>query len=137
MTNMNFKLPFTTKKPTKSVTITAIKQKDHKDWLKKQPKPVQAQAKSYGFAPTEKKALVVQSDKGAVNAIYISIDDAIGLYDVPAALNAIKAQLAPDTLNKTIFECSTAKLKAGDIENALLGWALAGYQFDRYKAKSN
>lgn len=135
MTDLNFKLPFTTKKPT--VKITLVKDKDYDDWLKKQSKAVQKQADSHGFKPAGKRALLVYSDKGTLAAIYAGVKDDVGIYDVPTALSEIKAQLSQEFIDGQVFEISTGGLKASDIENACVGWALAGYQFNRYKAKQN
>lgn len=137
MTDTKFKLPFATKKPSKTITITPIKAKDYKDWLKGQDKALQTHAKSYGFKPQGKKALVVRNDKGALKSVYVGVEDDVSLFDVPAALAEIKAQIAQDTLDKTTFSLSTTKLKKADIDAALIGWAMAGYSFDRYKEKSS
>lgn len=136
MTNLKFKFPFTATKPKKSVTITLIKEKDYRAWFAKQDKPLKEQIKNYGFEPSGKKALVVCNDKGAVKAIYAGVSDIVGIYDVPAALNEIKAQLSQGFIDKNVFDLSTTKLSKDDINNALIGWAIAGYQFNRYKAKS-
>ncbi|MCB1531426.1 MAG: leucyl aminopeptidase family protein [Alphaproteobacteria bacterium] len=139
MSNFKFTLPFTTTKPTaaKAVAITPIKKKDFDGWLKKQDKALQTLAENSGFKPGGKSALIVRNDKGGMSSIYILVGDTLGIYDVPGALCEIKGQLSQEFIDKHVFTLSTSKLSKNDIENALIGWAMAGYQFDRYKASTS
>ncbi len=135
MNDLKFTLPFTTKKAPKGLSIFLVKEKDYKGWLSKQAADVKALANSQGFKPGGKLALITRNAKGQPSKVFALVQDSIGIYDMPAALDQIKAQLSQDFIDKTVFELSTAKLKEEEITQALTGWALGGYQFNRYKAK--
>ncbi len=92
-------------------------------WLRAQPARVQAWVKSTGFTGKPGTVCLLPGEAGALERVAAGIDETAG----PWAYAAL-----PDRLPPGRYAIEGA-LENGGAERAALGWALAGYRFDRYK----
>lgn len=92
-------------------------------WLKQQDKHTQAWVKTHGFAAEPMTSLLLPSKFGDLQAVLAGVDGAPNIWSLahlPAILPTGSYRI-------------DAKWKAQQIEQAALGFALAQYQFARYK----
>ncbi len=96
---------------------------DFEAWLRAQPARLQAWVESTGFEGKPGTTCLLPGDAGALARVAAGIDREAGLW----AYAALPGQLPPGRY------AIQGKLDKGEAERAALGWALAGYRFERYK----
>ncbi len=120
---------FATRANAKTVPITAIARKDYKRWLGGQSKPTQAWLKATEFSPEAGHVALVPNRDGGLARVLLG--------------------LGSELSNTMIWVCSVLpgklpqgryafedELDPGSAEAAALGWALATYQFSRYRKQA-
>lgn len=126
-------VPFLTKERKTHLTVQLIIKSQHDDWLKKQSKEIQAQAKAAGFGPSGKRILIVSGKK---TEIFAHVSDDIQYYDVAAIADDINKAFSGEFLKSASFTLKGSKLKGAALERAHIGWGWGCYKFDSYKSKS-
>lgn len=106
-----------------SIPITPLPISGLKLWLKSAPKHAQAWIASLNVAPRPDTALIVPDDKGGVHSVIAFTPDTPTIWSL--------AHL-PTAIPSGIYHID-AKWNKEQITNAALGFALAQYQFDKYK----
>lgn len=123
---------FISKAKKTHIPITLVSQNGFDGWLKKQSDGLQAQAKEQDFNPKGAQICVMRDSKGSVSKIYAGLSDPIKLSDLAGTVEALRKSFSKDFLKGVSFELKG--LKAKDADDAFVGWGLAHYRFDRYKA---
>lgn len=100
------------------------------EWLESQPARVQAWVKTSGFLAGFGTSLVLPSDSGDAAGALVGLGTKAARLRTRFALASARAALPARTFH-LITDLDSDALNA-----ELLGWLLAGYQFDRYKASA-
>ncbi len=134
---VNSPAPFLIKKRKNHVIITIVKESKFDAWLKKQNKAVQELAAQNGFNPKGSNVLILRDAKGRIEKIITGVHDVIDIYDLASTAENLTKALSKDFIKGASFQINSAGLSKDDITNAHIGWAMAGYKFDRYKARKS
>jgi leucyl aminopeptidase len=118
---------FATRANAKTVPITPIARKDYKRWLGEQPKPTQTWLKATEFEPEAGHVALVPNRDGALARVLLGL----GSERSPMIWSSA---VLPGKLPKGRYAFDT-ELEPADADAAALGWALATYQFSRYRKK--
>jgi leucyl aminopeptidase len=100
------------------------------EWLESQPARVQAWVKTSGFSAGFGTSLVLPTDSGDAAGALVGLGTKAARLRTRFALASARAALPARTFH-LITDLDSDALNA-----ELLGWLLAGYQFDRYKASA-
>jgi leucyl aminopeptidase len=120
---------FATRANAKTVPITAIARKDYKRWLGEQPKPTQNWLKATEFEPESGHvALLPNRDGGLARVVF-------GLGSMERCPMIWSSAALPGKLPKGRYAFENT-FEPALADAAALGWALATYQFNRYRKKS-
>jgi len=106
-----------------AVPIVPLAKDAFEPWLAKQPMGTAAWLRGAGFAAEPGSFALVPGPDGALAGVAAGIDPAEG----PWAYAGLPAQLPAGRYRIDV------PLTTAQAEDAALGWALAGYRFDRYK----
>lgn len=105
--------------------IEAVSEPAYGDWLKQQPKTVQAWLKATGFKGNKGQHALLADSKGALERVVAIIGSPAGVWDMAAL---------PAALPEGSYTLEGAASKSEAFQLAL-GWKLASYHFGRYKSK--
>ena len=114
---------FKKKGKSPSLPIHAIAAADYESWLDRQSDRVKAWLDSIGFKGKAGRSALMPGDDGRVAGAVMVRSEPPSLWDharLQKALPSVDWHLSPE-------------LDDDDRQQATLGWALAGYRFDRYK----
>ncbi|MCB1557088.1 MAG: leucyl aminopeptidase family protein [Alphaproteobacteria bacterium] len=128
---------FLTRTATDPVMIIPLTEKSFPGWIKKQTAGLKARIKEETFAGKAGQVLFDRDKDGTLSRVLAGVSDPVQLYDFSKVAVLIKSTLQPEFLKKTVFAFDESSLTPADATNACIGWALAGYRFDRYKPDSS
>lgn len=115
------------------ITITALKTAAAADWLKKADAATRARATESGFAAKPGQVMAVYDAQGTLAHVLTGVNDPVQTFDLAAASEYLARNLTEATLKKTTF--TLAGLSGQETTQACIGWGIAGYRFENYKAK--
>jgi leucyl aminopeptidase len=119
---------FASRANAKTLPITPVARKDYKRWLGEQPKSTQNWLKSIEFDPDAGQvALIPNRDGGLARVV-------LGLGGETGAAMIWPVAMLPGKLPKGRYEIDV-ELDPEAADATALGWALATYQFNRYRKK--
>lgn len=121
---------FTARKKKQHYTVCVIKEKAFKGWLKKQSKALNALAQGHGFKPDATSILLDAENQ----TIYAITPDQIKIHDGAKLCDRIAKLIPDDMLKSATFDFDN--IADADTENLCVGWGLACYDFNAYKAKT-
>ncbi|QQG35587.1 MAG: leucyl aminopeptidase family protein [Micavibrio aeruginosavorus] len=124
---------FTGSAGKQTVTITALKSPAATDWIKKADTATRARATESGFSAKPGQVMAVYDADGTLAHVLVGVNDPVQTFDLAAASDYLARNLSETTLKKTVF--TLAGLKGADVTQACIGWGIAGYRFENYKAK--
>ena len=107
----------------RTVSITLLAPSQYKAWLAKQPPHVKQWAKSNHFAARPETVMIVPDTSGALACVLLVSDAAPHIW----SLAALPAMLPPGSYS------IEGKYSTAQLADMALGFALAQYQFDRYR----
>ena len=116
-------MPYFSHSASKCCPITPLTADALGPWLKKQPKPVQSWVKTHGFEAAPQTLIMIPNEAGTIATVLAGVDATPHIW----SLAHLPAQLPAG--NYTI----DAKWKPTLLADVALGFALAQYQFTRYK----
>lgn len=136
MTNPLFKFtsPFLDKKRAYSVPVILVRADKFGAWLQKQDRGRKNFIAQSDFTGEAGKALAIRGADGSFEGVLACIGKPCGLYDLASAVAAIRSSFGKSLLSRCSFHLSGEALQGEEIESAHMGWALACYRFDHYKA---
>ncbi|MDU8944481.1 leucyl aminopeptidase family protein [Ovoidimarina sediminis] len=92
---------------------------------------ISAWAEAAGFSGKAGEALVVRGADGAATAALVGLGDATDRARRRFVLGGARAKLPKGT-----YHIANPGAAGADLDEAALGWLLAGYRFDRYKSQN-
>ena len=126
-TRRRFDALFATRRNAATVKLVPLPRSQAAAWLAEQSAADRAWAKSLGFVGRAGQSLQLRGDEGALAAIAFVLPDTPTIWDWATL---------PGGLPVGRYELDTAHFPDASGVDAALGWALAGYAFDRYKASA-
>lgn len=136
MTSKNFdpSAVFLSRASKSSVPIYVVDAASLKAFVTKQPVFVKTQIEAAGYEAKPEKALLIYNEKAALWGVLAGVNAPVKTYDLAHAADLIAKTLPKAKIESTSFEIKFAgKAGKGDLEQALIGWGLAGYHFSAYK----
>jgi leucyl aminopeptidase len=109
---------------SKTVPVVGIEKEVFAAWLKGQPAAMRAWVESSGFTAKAGQTSLVADGKGGLAQVLVGVDKHDGLWAYAGL---------PDTLPAGAYRID-ARFEPEGATAVALGWALACYRFDRYKA---
>ena len=125
-TRVRFDKLFTSRRNAKTLSLRVITKRRVRAWLEELPKEDREWARSLGFEGRVGQQLPLRGASGAAEAIVCVLPASPRIWDWAA----IPRALAPGR-----YELDTSEYSDASGIDAALGWALAGYSFDRYKER--
>jgi leucyl aminopeptidase len=117
-----------------SIPVYIIHFKALSVFLKKQPGFVAVQVREAGFEARPERTLLIYNEKAQIWGVLAGVHAPVKTYDLAHTADMIARTAKTDMLETTSFELHFANKPAkGDVENACIGWGLAGYHFSTYK----
>ncbi len=135
MTSALFKLPanFAVTAARHSVAITILNDKTAPDWLKKADAATRHRAEQSGFTGKPGQVLVLYDEKGALARVLAGVNAPVQTFDLAPASDCLARALSEKVLKGTTFRLEG--VKGDDATQACIGWGIAGYRFEDYKAR--
>lgn len=135
MTSTLFKLPanFVATAGKSSVTITVLSSSTAPTWLKKADAATRHRAEQASFAGRPGQVLALYDAKGVMNRVLAGVNAPVQTFDLSSAADYLARALSDKTLKATTFKLEG--VKGDDATNACIGWGIAGYRFENYKAR--
>jgi leucyl aminopeptidase len=125
---------FLSKKRKVSIPVHVVTKKGFKAFLAKQPAFVKAQVKAADFTGTPEKTLFVYNEKSELFCALAGVHTPVKTYDLAHIAALIAKAMSKAKIESISFELHFADKPAkGDLENACIGWGMAGYHFSTYK----
>ncbi len=121
---------FATRTNAKTIPIALIGRKDYKRWLGEQPKPTQTWLKAIEFEPEAGQVALVPNRDGALVRVILGLGSETGTTMTWACASL------PGKLPKGRYVLE-GELEPAEADAAALAWALATYQFNRYRQRAN
>jgi leucyl aminopeptidase len=106
-----------------TIAITALTSTAYKKWISSQPKHVKTWLEAVGFEPEAGSIALVPGKSGELARVVLGL----GKNTSPWAFAALPGRLPK---GRYVFEPA---LEPADADHAALGWALATYEFTRYR----
>lgn len=130
-----FKLPanFVTTASKKVIVITVLTPKTAEEWLKKASLVARQRATQASFTGRPGQVLALYDTKGALDEIVAGVNSPVQTFDLAVTADYLARALSEDILKAVTFKLEG--VKGLDATNACIGWGLAGYRFENYKAK--
>ena len=113
-----------------AIDLVALNSETFTNWIAEQPETVQNWAKQNGFKGAANQVLSVPGDDGTLATTLVGLGEPQNDMRTRFVFGGIRNKL-PDATYRLIWTGETSAL-----EEAALGWLLAGYRFDKYKKKS-
>ena len=135
MTSTLFKLPanFVSSAAKNNVVITVLDTATAATWLKKAIPATRQRAEQSGFAGNPGQVLALYDTKGSLDQVLTGVNAPLQTFDLAPVANYLAGSLSESILKATTFKIEG--VKGLDATNACIGWGLAGYRFENYKAK--
>ena len=114
---------------TSSIPLTLLTADALEGWLAEQPAQVQAWVKATGFAASFGACLALAGEDGSIAGALVGTGTEAARTRSRFALGAARARLPVQTYHLQ------SDLEGDALRAELLGWLLADYQFDRYRAQ--
>lgn len=135
MTSTLFKLPanFVTVAAKNNVAITVLDAATASPWLKKAPAATRQRAEQSNFAGKPGQVLALYDAKGVLDHVLAGVNAPVQTFDLAPVANYLAGALSESILKATTFKLEN--VKGLDATNACIGWGIAGYRFENYKAK--
>jgi leucyl aminopeptidase len=135
MTSTLFKLPanFAATAGKSSVTITVLNATTAPAWLKKADAATRHRAEQASFAGRPGQVLALYDAKGVMNHVLAGANAPVQTFDLASAADYLSRALSEKTLKAITFKLEG--VKGADATNACIGWGIAGYRFENYKAR--
>lgn len=125
---------FLSKKRKTSIPVHVVTPKGLKSFLAKQPDFVKAQIKAASYEGLPEKNLLITDAKGQIWGVLAGVNSPVKTYDLAHTVEAITKTIPKGKLADLSFEIHFAdKAAKDDLDNACIGWGLAGYHFSTYK----
>ncbi len=116
----------------KAVPVYLVHEKAFDSWIKSQPKATQASILAQGFKAGA-NSVSLDYSSGALDAVYVGVGERIGLYTFSYVVDYLMKTVA-EKLYDQVFTINDKNLGERDAEQICVGWSLAAYKFDCYKA---
>lgn len=126
--------PFLSKARKGDVPLILITESGFNAWLKKAPQKIKTLAEQEGFSKSGKPVLISRSAKGEPEKVYARLDTDTPRYGMAAIADVILKAFTTKALKSLSFTLETKNLKDSALTQALIGWGLAHYRFERYKS---
>lgn len=114
-----------------SIPITVLPKESLEEWLAGAPEPHQAWARNSGFKATLGECLTVPGEDGAIDQVLFGWGD-----ENARARGRFHFAKAAESLPPGTYRIDSG-LSSAELDEAALGWLLAGYRFDRYKSNDS
>lgn len=135
MASTLFKLPanFASTAAKSSITITALNSETAATWLKKAEAAVRHRAEQASFAGKPGQVLALYDAKGMMSHVLAGVNAPVQTFDLSIVADYLARALSEKTLKAVTFKLEG--VKGADTTNACIGWGIAGYRFENYKAR--
>ncbi len=130
-----FKLPanFVSTAAKQSVTISVLNTDHTAEWLKKADAATRHRAAQADFTGRPGQVLALYDDKGVMTRVLAGVNALVQTYDMASVFDYLARALHEKTLKEITFRLEG--VKGDDATNACIGWGIAGYRFENYKAR--
>lgn len=135
MTITLFKLPanFVTAASKQNVTITLLNATTAATWMKKADAATRQRAEQASFGGKPGQVLALYDAQGRLDQVVIGVNAPVQTFDLAPVADYLSRALSEKILKAVTFKLDG--VKGADATNACIGWGIAGYRFENYKAR--